>query len=367
MYIELHARSAFSFLEGASLPEELIARCAEFQMPAMALLDRDGVYGAPRFHMTAEKLGIHAHIGAEISLQNFGALENPPLSVAATLGLRGVSSGHQRDTPLHPLQRRSRPFSSNVALQRSMKISAPIRYSVLAENRVGYQNLCRLITQYKLQETSKGEGRATLDELQHYSEGLICLTGGEEGPLAAALKRGGYEEAQREVEQMMAIFGRRNVYVELQRHFDRTEETRNHVAFRIARSFNLPLLATNGVRYARVEEREILDIFTCIRHHCELETAGRLLEINTERHLRPAKEMEQLFSDLPEAIANTVELSSRLNFTLADLGYEFPRYPVAEGETMVSFLRKQAVNGLGQRYRPKNDDVLFKRAELQLE
>src|SRR5262249_10485 len=84
-YIEFHARSAFSFLEGASLPEELIARCAEFQMPAMALLDRDGVYGAPRFHMTAKKLGIRAHIGAEISLQDFGALENPPLRGAATL------------------------------------------------------------------------------------------------------------------------------------------------------------------------------------------------------------------------------------------------------------------------------------------
>ena len=326
-YIEFHARSAFSFLEGASLPEELIARCAEFQMPAMALLDRDGVYGAPRFHMTAKKLGIRAHIGAEISLQDFG-------------------------TPQH----NKNPF-----------ISAPIRYSVLAENRVGYQNLCRLITQYKLRETSKGEGRATLDELKHYSEGLICLTGGEEGPLAAALGRGGYEEAQREVEQMMAIFGRRNVYVELQRHFDRAEETRNQAAFRIARSFNLPLLATNGVRYARAEEREILDILTCIRHHCELETAGRLLETNAERHLRPAKEMEQLFSDLPKAIANTVELSARLNFTLADLGYEFPRYPVTEGETMNSFLREQAVKGLGQRYRPKKDDVLFKRAELQLE
>src|SRR5262245_10549294 len=110
-YIEFHARSAFSFLEGASLPEELIARCAEFQMPAMALLDRDGVYGAPRFHMTAKKLGIRAHIGAEISLQDFGTLENPLLRGAAP-GLRGVSSGHQRDIPLYPLQRGNHPFPS---------------------------------------------------------------------------------------------------------------------------------------------------------------------------------------------------------------------------------------------------------------
>jgi error-prone DNA polymerase len=363
-YIEFHARSAFSFLEGASLPEQLTEQCAEFQMPAMALLDRDGVYGAPRFHMSAKKLGIRAHIGAEISLQDFGALENPPLRGAAALGLRGVSSGHQKDIPL---QRGNRPFPSNVALQRGVKISVPTRCSVLAENRIGYQNLCRLITQYKLRETSKGEGRATPDELKRYSEGLICLTGGEEGPLAAALERGGYEEARREVERMIGIFGCRNVYVELQRHFDRTEESRNQAAFRIAKAFHLPLLATNGVRYARVEEREILDILTCIRNHCELETAGRLLEINGERHLRPAKEMERLFSDLPEAITNTVELSARLSFTLADLGYEFPRYPVAEGETMKSCLREHTTKGLNQRYSSQKNDALFERAKSQLE
>jgi error-prone DNA polymerase len=330
MYIELHTRSAFSFLEGASLPEGLIAQCAEHQMPALALLDRDGVYGAPRFHMAATRLGIRAHIGAEISLQDSGS--------------QGNSSSHIKG-PGGPV----------------------VRYSLLAENRIGYQNLCRLITQYKLRETSKGEGRATLDELQHYLEGLICLTGGAEGPLAAALERGGYEEVQREVKRMIALFGRKNIYVELQRHFDRAEEVKNQAAVRVARNYHLPLLATNGVRYARLKEREILDVLTCVRHHCDLETAGRLLEPNAECHLRPAQEMEQLFSDLPEAIANTVELSARLNFTLADLGYEFPRYPVAEGETMKSFLREHAEKGLSQRYLPKKDRALFDRAKLQLE
>jgi error-prone DNA polymerase len=281
--------------------------------------------------MAAKKLGIRAHIGAEISLQDSGSRDHSPPHI------------------------------------KSCPISAPIRYSLLAENRAGYQNLCRLITQYKLRETFKGEGRATLGELEHHSEGVICLTGGPEGPLAAALKRGGYEEVQRDVERMIALFGRRNVYVELQRHFDRTEEVRNQAAVRVARNYHLPLLATNGVRYARPDERETLDVLTCVRHHCELETAGRLLEPNAERHLHPAKEMEQLFSDLPEAIAHTVELSSRLDFTLADLGYEFPKYPVTESETMNSFLRRRAEEGLRERYLPKKDRALFDRAKLQLE
>src|SRR5947199_5572717 len=129
----------------------------------------------------------------------------------------------------------------------------------------------------------------------------------------------------------------------------------------------LPFLATNGVRYATPAEREILDVFTCIRNHCKLETAGRLLERSDERHLRSTEEMVQLFSDLPEAIQNTSELSARLQYTLADLGYEFPRYPVPEGETMDSFLRKRTEEGFQNRYGAKRDDDLFERAKRQIE
>ena len=95
------------------------------------------------------------------------------------------------------------------------------------------------------------------------------------------------------------------------------------------------------MRYAQPEDRELLDVLTCVRHHCSLETAGRLLESNAERHFRSTGDMERLFADLPETIANTAELSARLGFTLADLGYEFPKYPVPEGETMMSFLRER--------------------------
>ena len=315
-YIELHARSAFSFLEGSSLPEDLAGICARLNMPAMALLDTDGVYGAPRFHMAANKIGIKAHIGAEVTAD----------------------------------------FCS----------SQKFRLPLLVSSRTGYQNLCRLITKMKLR-AKKGGGAVQKEELEEHAYGLICLTGGADGPLAPALQNGG-KEARQQIEQLISLFGRGNVYIELQRHFHREEETRNRAAIAIARSLNLPLLATNGVCYAAAKDRELCDAFTAIRHHRTLSTAGRLLARNSERHLKSPQEMQQLFADLPEAIANTQELSSRLEFTLNDLGYEFPRYPVPEGETMNSFLRNRAWEGFLQRYgRAKADTRTRARSQIERE
>jgi error-prone DNA polymerase len=296
-YIELHAASAFSFLDGASLPESLIEACNNFEMPSMALLDRDGIYGAARFHLSAKKAGIQAHVGAEISL----------------------SSG--------------------------------CRLPVLVLNRTGYQNLCRLLTQMKL-NAPKGTATVSEEDLIPYSEGLVCLTGGERGPLPQTLQRDGMKEGRRTVERLVDIFGRDCVYVELQRHFLREEEAANQRAVEIAQALRLPLLATNGVRYAMPQEREVLDVFTCLRNHRTLETAGRLLVRNAESRVKAPHEMARLFSDLPEALAQTLELASRLEFTLKDLGYEFPRYPVPDGETMTSFLRRRVDEGARERYRP---------------
>ncbi|WP_242618195.1 hypothetical protein [Edaphobacter modestus] len=139
----------------------------------------------------------------------------------------------------------------------------------------------------------------------------------------------------------------------MQRHFDRDEEWRNRAAIDIARSLNFPLLATNGVGYATSYEREVLDLFTAIRHKTTFDQAGRLLAINSERHLRSAREMAELFYDYPEAIGNTMASASRLSFAMDDLDYEFPRYPVPDGESMDSFLRKRTEDGVGSRYLPK--------------
>src|SRR5438552_10525902 len=164
------------------------------------------------------------------------------------------------------------------------------------------------------------------------------------------------------LERLCEIFGRGNVYVELQRHFDSKEEARNQAAVGIARSLGLPLVATNGVCYAARQRRKILDVFTSIRNHRRLDTAGRLLARNSERYLKSPEEMTRLFADLPEAIASTRELSSRLAFTLNDLGYEFPRYPTPPGVTPMQFLRKLTEEGARGRYGPDDE-----RARRQIE
>jgi len=344
MYIELHSRSAFSFLEGASLPENLVAACAKLGMPAMALLDRDGVYGSPRFHMAAKKAGIKAHIGAEVNCEYFS-------NVGANVHARAATGDNAR--------------SSTGEAARAYIVSFEFRLPLLVSSRVGYQNLCRLITKMKLR-SAKGEGAVREEELQEHATGLICLTGGDDGLLAIALAHGGMDEARSCIERLINIFGRENVYVELQRHFHREQEFRNRAAIEIARSLQLPLLATNGVCYAGVRDRELSDVFTAIRHHRTLATAGRLLTRNSERHLKSPQEMLSLFADLPEAIANTRELSSRLFFTFKDLGYEFPRYPVPDGETMMSFLRERTRAGFQQRYGRAKEE-LQNRAQRQIE
>src|SRR5438445_514435 len=211
-----------------------------------------------------------------------------------------------------------------------------------------------------------GECAVTPDELAAHAEGLICLTGEDDGPLR--FNHHGdtedTEKAKRNAEWLIDVFGKGNVYAELQRHFNRDEEARNHAVIEIARRLKLPLLATNGVCYATRRQRQVADVFTCIRNHVRLETAGRLLAMNSERFVKSPKEMAQLFADLPEVIANTTELSSRLEFTLQDLGYEFPKYPVPDGETMTSFLRKRTYEGAHRRYGRNGE---FKRAEKQIE
>src|SRR5215469_4796031 len=138
-YVELHAASAFSFLEGASQPETLIERAVALEMPAMALLDRNGVYGSARFHTSAKRNDIRAHIGAEVAVSSFGPRLTPPAWLP-----------HQHK-------------------------AEPVRLPLLCVSREGYQNLCQLITQFKMRETTKKEGAATLDDLHKHASGLVCL------------------------------------------------------------------------------------------------------------------------------------------------------------------------------------------------
>src|SRR5262249_10113819 len=130
------------------------------------------------------------------------------------------------------------------------------------------------------------------------------------------------------LDQLVGLFGRNKTFVEVQRHFRRDEEADNQLLVEMASAFRVPVVATNGVRFATPAERPLFDVLTCIHHPTDLAQAGRRLAPNAERYLKPPEDMAALFRDLPHAIDRTHELADRLQYTLADLGYRFPDYPV---------------------------------------
>jgi len=312
-YAELRAASSFSFLEGASLPEDLIATAAERDVPAMAIIDRNGVYGAPRFYGAAKKAGVRALVGSELVM------------------------GDDR------------------------------RITLLVENRTGYKNLCRLITAGAMKHP-KGEARYTWELIEQFAQGLHCLTRGCVGqapsPVSGPRTGEGACPTLNDAETIDKIAGifKGRTHVELQRHHIREEEHRNQMLISLARKMRLPLVATNGVRYARPGDKELLDVLTCIREGQHVDKAGRLLGINRHRHVKSAAEMCALFPDLPEAVDGAWELANTLDFTLADLGYQFPDYPLPPGETNDSLLRKMTWNSAKVRFRP-----MTARAQRQIE
>ncbi len=299
MYSELHASSAFSFLRGASSPEDLVAQAARMGHEAVGLADRDGLAGAPRFFQAAKKAGIRPIVGAEVSL----------------------------------------PGDSVVTL--------------LVENREGYRNLSRLLTTRALaaRAGSAGDSRGP-------------------GPLVGR----GFDEPERlkglvalasdpsVLEALVPLFGRYRTFVEVQRHL--TRESHGHALglLDLAEARGLRAVATNGVLHAKPQGRRLADVFTCLRNHTTLKHAGRLLSENAERHLKRPADMRALFADRPDVLRNTEALSDRLRFTLSDLGYRFPDYPLPRGETNDSFLRAITEAGARNRYRPYHD-----RARAQIE
>jgi error-prone DNA polymerase len=320
-YVELHACSAFSFLRGGSFPEHLATTAAELKMPAMALLDRNGVYGAQRFSVAAREHGVRPIVGAELTMEDGSVLP------------------------------------------------------VLVKDRRGYENLCELLTQAHLR-SAKGECSVQWSELREVSGGLVALLGSarlqranaspartvgilpkqslkssrRQNVVAPTLQACAPQNPANHAQLLIDTFGRDNVCVEIQRHFVRGEERVNQQLCDLAEQHRLPVIATNGVQYARPYGRQVLDVFTCIREHTHLDAAGKLLTQNAERHLKSDAEMRMLFRDRPEVIENTQRLADRLEFSLENIGYEFPSFPVPEGHDMNSFLRTITLFGAQQRY-----------------
>ena len=306
VYIELHTSSAFSFLRAASLPEVLIDRAATLGYPAVALLDRDGVSGAPRFHKAALAAGLKPLIGAELTVETGRHASRP--------------SGPQGTTFTLP---------------------------VLCASQDGWKNLCRLLSRMKLR-APKGEGALAIDELDGFTSGLIAMPG---RPLLHAERFG----VGGLLDRIVGVFGRGNTYVAVQRHLQRDQEDDNDALACLADAFRVPIVATGGVAFATPGERPLFDVLTAIREHVPLMRAGRRLAANAERYLKPPAQMARLFADRPAALHATHQIAERVQFTMNDLGYRFPKYPIPDGETEMSFLRKITDVGARHRYRPYHD------------
>ncbi|HMO80160.1 MAG TPA: error-prone DNA polymerase [Pyrinomonadaceae bacterium] len=296
----MHTRSAFSFLSSGSQPQDMAARAADLGIPAVALLDRDTVAGAVRFHFEARRRGIKPIVGAEITMEDGSLLPLVPLHLA------------------------------------------------------GYQHLSRLISTIKLR-SRKGEHFATRKDIENHSVGLLCFTGGADGFMHNSIRSG---RGLADLAWLKYVFGD-GLYVELQRHHLRHEEHINQVLLGYAHKLKLPYFASNGPYYADRGDRELFDVFTCIKNHCTINDAGKLLSENSERHVKSEPQMARLFEDLPEAVAATAEIASRINFSMDELSYSFPDYPVPPGETMDSVLRQKAQQRAIERYQNSKKATRF--------
>jgi error-prone DNA polymerase len=317
MYIELHAHSAFSFLDGASSPDALVHRAVQLEYPALALTDHNGLYGSMIFAQAAKQLGLQPITGAEITL------------------LDGT------------------------------------HVTLLAENPTGYANLCRLITEAHLGREDRRDPRLAFESLVARQDGLIILSGCRAGLLPTALAREGFTAARRLAARCRDLFGVERFFVELQRNQVRGDRAVTRALCDIADAAGLPVVVTGNVHYDRRERHRLHDVLTALRHRLTLDGSHDVRRPNAEFFLRTPEEAEALFRDRPDAVANTVTIAARCaTFDLTcDLGYTFPdfrgsdrmpapralaelcrarldeRYPEGEG------LRDQAVRRLNEELR----------------
>src|SRR5213080_4504105 len=300
MYIELHCHSAFSFLDGASLPEQLALTASQLGYPALALTDHHGLYGSMAFAQEAKQLGLQAITGAELTL---------------------LDGAH---------------------------------VTLLAETPEGYANLCRLITEAHLGRDDRRDPRLEFASLEARHAGLIVLSGCRNGLLPAVLRRDGLAAARRFAERCRSVFGKENFVIELQRNYVRGDLALTRALKDVADSARLGVVASGNVHYHRRERHRLHDVLVAIRHRTTLDGSHDVRHANSEFFLRPHEEVEALFRDCPNAVANTLALAERCRgFDLTrDLGYRFPDFNGAERAPAPRALAELCRARLEERYPP---------------
>jgi len=325
-YAELHCRSNFSFLEGASHPEELVARALELGLEAVALADRDGLYGAVRFAKAAKQTKLGAVVGVEVTL----------------------------DAPELRPKRRSAPTPEESA-------RFP-RLVLLVEDERGYANVARAISNAQLRG-KKRDARSRLTDFEGKTDGVIALSGSQRGYVEEALARQDVATAERRATTLRDLFGGR-FYLELQHHL-RPDDARLVLAqVALAERLGIPYVATNGVAYARRDDARLCDVLTCIKYKTNLQRAGTLLLPNAEYYLKSPAQMARLFAPYPKALRATLAIAERCRFRLDKLAGQFPLFPVPPEESSThSYLRTLVHRGAKRRY----GESLPSKVERQLE
>src|SRR6266704_2868070 len=278
MYIELHCHSAYSFLDGASLPEQLALTAANLGYPALALTDHNGIYGAMAFAQEAKSLGLQAITGAELTL---------------------LDGSH---------------------------------VTILAETPEGYANLCRLITEAHLGRADRRDPRLEFAALEARHEGLIVLSGCRDGLLPRLLRTEGRAAARACAERCRAVFGEENFFVELQRNYVRGDLALTRALTDLAHDARLGVVASGDVHYHSRERHRLHDVLVATRHRTTLDGAHGARRPNSEFSLRPLEEVAVLFRDCPDAVATAGVIAERCRaFDLTrDLGYGFPDFRGAD-------------------------------------
>ena len=306
-YAELHAHSTFSFLDGASSPEELVEEAERLGLHALAITDHDGFYGIVRFAEAAESTSVRTVFGSELSL-----------------GLPAPQKGEPDPVGSHLL--------------------------VLARGEEGYHRLASAITHAQLRGAEKGRPLYDLEELGATADGeWAVLTGCRKSPVRQALETG-IEEAAGELRRMMALFGRDNVYVELIDHGDPLDSSRNDALASLAARFRLPTIASNNVHYARPERAHLAAAVAAVRANRSMDDLDGWLPATGGAHLRSGVEMHERFARFPGAVARTVTLADELAFPLRRAKPALPKQRVPDGHTPMSWLRHLVWEAVPHRY-----------------
>jgi DNA polymerase III alpha subunit len=395
-YAELHCHTNFSFLDGASAPDDLVERAVELGLTGLAATDHGGLYGAVRFVGAAEAVGLHPVIGLEVEMLDPVVADPAGIVVPPRRPRRRESArdpGRLRGEnplidpteglPVRPRPARARLPGHRPPVKEDLRgIGERVRgphLVLLARSQIGWRSLCRLVSHANMAGT-KAMPRFSQALLAEHTEGLVALSGCRDGELSRRLRTGDLAGARAVAERYATLFGRGDgpatsgFFIELSHHLLPDDDWLVSESAGLAESAGLPVVVTNDAHYARPEDRELADVLTAIRHGRSLDTLGDLRRPDGESYLKSGGELETLGSSLGEAatgawtagISTAVELAASCSVDLGFEQYRFPGFPVPGGETPFSYLSELCWAGARKRYHPVTPAVV-KRLAHELE